>query len=185
VPSDKEILELFASSQTKNRAFELLLQKYNKRVYWQARRIVINHDDADDVVQNTFIKVWQNLADFRDESQLFTWLYRIVTNEALQFLKRKKQNLRIEFNEIYNELSNQLEAGVYFNGNKAQLALQQAILKLPEKQRLVFNMKYFDNLKYEEMEQILGTSTGALKASYHHAVKKIEEILKSSLNVSF
>ncbi|MFN4084213.1 MAG: RNA polymerase sigma factor [Bacteroidia bacterium] len=178
---DSEIFQAFLNTNTKHKAFEILFDKYAKKLYWVARRIVINHDDADDVMQNTWIKIWNNLSGFKEESKLYTWLYKITTNESLLMLQKKKQNLSID--DYQETLSNQLQAGVYFNGNKVQLALQQAVLQLPEKQRLVFNLKYFENMKYEDMEKILDTSIGALKASYHHAVKKVEEILKTNLNV--
>lgn len=180
--SDSEIVSKFKEPQNKHEAFKLILQKYQRKVYWQARRIVINHDDADDVVQNTFIKVWEKLDAFREDSQLFTWLYRIATNEALAFLQKKKADRNVSMEEMQEQLGEQLAAGAYFNGNKLELTLQQAILNLPDKQRLVFNMKYYENLKYDEMEVILGTSVGALKASYHHATKKIEEYVKRTLN---
>jgi RNA polymerase sigma-70 factor (ECF subfamily) len=137
------------------------------------------------VVQNVFIKVWQKLDGFKAESALFTWLYRIATNEALQFLQKKNQQLWVNLDDVYSNLENELKADMWFNGSKTQLLLQEAILTLPEKQRLVFNMRYFDELSYEEMSEILNTSQGALKASYHHAVKKIESILKQSLNVLY
>ncbi len=181
--SDQDILQAFSQPNKKNKAFELLLEKYTQRVYWHVRRIVINHDDADDVVQNVFIKVWQKLDGFKAESALFTWLYRIATNEALQFLQKKKQQLWVNLDDVYSNLENELKADSWFNGSKTQLLLQEAILTLPEKQRLVFNMRYFDEVSYEEMSEILNTSQGALKASYHHAVKKIEAILKQTLNV--
>jgi RNA polymerase sigma-70 factor (ECF subfamily) len=180
--TDKHLLEKFKTTATKKEAFQLLLEKYNRKVYWQVRRIVIDHDDANDVVQNTFIKVWEKLESFREDSQFYTWLFRIATNEALAFLQKKRSARNISMEEMQEELSNQLEAGSYFDGNKTERILQQAILTLPEKQRLVFNMKYYDNLKYEEIESILGTSVGALKASYHHAVKKIEQFVRQSLN---
>lgn len=180
--TDKRILEKFKNTSTKKEAFKLLLEKYNRKVYWQVRRIVIDHDDANDVVQNTFIKVWEKLESFRENSQFYTWLFRIATNEALAFLQKKRSARNISMEEMQGELSNQIKAGSYFDGNKTERILQQAILTLPEKQRLVFNMKYYDNLKYEEIESILGTSVGALKASYHHAVKKIEQFVKQSLN---
>jgi RNA polymerase sigma-70 factor (ECF subfamily) len=180
--TDKKLLEKFKDQITKNEAFQLLLEKYNRKVYWQVRRIVIDHDDANDVVQNTFIKVWEKLESFREDSQFYTWLFRIATNEALAFLQKKRSARNISMEEMQEELSNKIEAGSYFDGNKTERILQQAILTLPEKQRLVFNMKYYDNLKYEEIEAILGTSVGALKASYHHAVKKIEIFIKQALN---
>jgi len=172
---DKEILEGFRNEETKNRCFEQLIDKYQRRIYWHVRKIVIAHDDADDVVQNTFIKVWSSLDGFREDSKLFTWMYRIATNEAINFLNKKKANLYNDWETVEYSLSETLVDDPYFNGNDIQMKLQQAILTLPEKQRLVFNMKYFDEVKYEEMSEILGTSVGALKASYFHAVKKIEK----------
>jgi len=180
--SDKELIAQFKGEGGGEGAFKLLLNRYSRKVYWQVRRIVINHDDADDVVQNTFIKVWEKLSDFREESLFYTWLYRIATNEALAFLNKKKAGLNMNIEELQGHLSNNLQASGYFDGNALELVLQQAILALPEKQRLVFNMRYYEHLKYEEMEAILGTSVGALKASYHHAVKKIEIKVKQSLN---
>jgi len=138
---------------------------------------VIGHDDADDVLQNTMVKVWRSVGNFRAESGLYTWLYRIATNEALTFLKQKKKRTFAPWVDVEQKISETLESDAWFNGDEIQLKLQQAILKLPEKQRIVFNMKYFDEVKYEEMSKILGTSVGALKASYHHAVKKIEAML--------
>jgi len=177
--SDKEILEEFKDERSRNHAFSKLVNKYQQRLYWHIRRIVIDHDDADDVLQNTFIKAFSNLNKFRADSQLYTWLYRIATNESISFLKRKKKNLFVSFDDVVHGLASTLEADPEMSGDAIQLKLQQAILKLPNKQRLVFNMKYFEEMKYEEMSQILGTSVGALKASYHHAVKKIEADLKS------
>lgn len=180
--TDKHLLEKFKNTSTKKEAFQLLLEKYNRKVYWQVRRIVIDHDDANDVVQNTFIKVWEKLANFREDSQFYTWLFRIATNEALAFLQKKRSAVNISIEEMQEQLSEKLQSDNYFDGNKTERILQQAILTLPEKQRLVFNMKYYDNLKYEEIESILGTSVGALKASYYHAVKKIEQFVRQSLN---
>lgn len=177
--SDAEILALFHDLNSRNKGFELILDKYQKRTYWHIRRLVINHDDADDLVQNTFIKVWENLSNFREDAKLFTWIYRIATNESLHFLQKKRT---VPMDEVDAELVANLETGSYFNGNDAELKLQTAVLTLPEKQRLVFNLKYFENMKYEDMEKITGTTTGALKASYHHAVKKIEGFLAHSLN---
>lgn len=181
-PSDKELVQQFKATDTRKEAFRAILNRYSRKVYWQVRRIVVLHDDADDVVQNTFIKVWEKLSDFREDSMLYTWIYRIATNEALAFLQKKKADRYVSMEALQEDLGEQLVAGNYFNGNRAELILQQAILTLPEKQRLVFNMKYYDQLKYEEMEAILGTSVGALKASYHHAVKKIEEYVRHALN---
>lgn len=176
--SDKDLLEMFRKSETKNYAFNLIVRKYQERLYWQVRKIVICHDDADDVIQNTFLKVWGALEFFREDSQLFTWLYRIATNEALSFLKKKKTKFFLPMVDVEQQLSRTLETDPYVNGDELQLKLQQAILKLPEKQRVVFNMKYFDEMKYEDMSEVLGTSVGALKASFHHAVKKIEKFLE-------
>jgi len=174
---DAEILSKFQDERTRNQAFNLLLNKYQQKIYWHIRRMVIDHDDADDIVQDVFIKVWKNLPGFRNDSQLYTWMYRIASNECITFLNKKKQknNISIE-DEAYN-LADTLADSSYFNGDAAQKKLQQAILTLPEKQRLVFNMKYYEDMKYEEMSQVLGTSVGALKASFHLAVKKIESIL--------
>lgn len=173
--TDTEIINAFGNTNTKHKAFEWLLDCYQKRTYWHIRRIVINHDDADDVCQNTMIKVWENLHQFKSDSKLYTWIYRIATNEALTFLNKQKNHQSIENTSA--ELMGHLTASSYFNGNAAELKLQQAILLLPEKQRLVFNMKYFENMKYEEISEVVGTSVGALKASYHHAVKKIEDFV--------
>ena len=176
--SDKELLERFRTPDTKNYSFNLLIRKYQQKVYWHIRRIVIDHDDADDVTQETFIKVWKNLENFKEESQLFTWIYRIATNEALSHLRKKRNKFFIPIMNVERKLERTLIDDNFFSGDEIQLKLQKAILTLPEKQRLVFNMKYYDELKYEEMSEITGTSVGALKASYHHAVKKIEEYIK-------
>lgn len=176
--SDKELLAMFRDEQRKNYAFNLITRKYQERLYWHIRKLVISHDDTDDLVQNTLVKAWKGLTDFREESQLFTWLYRIATNEALTFLRKKRTRLFLPLVDVEAQLSDTLESDPYFNGNELQKKLQKAILKLPEKQRIVFNMKYFEELKYEEISAILGTSVGALKASYHHAVEKIEKFLK-------
>ncbi len=177
---DKEILEMFAGTTDSNRAFRLLVEKYNERLYWHIRKIVISHDDADDVLQNTFVKVWKGLRNFRYDSELFTWMYRIATNESITFLNNKKKMAFSTGSDIEDILLNNLESDVYFDGNKIEKELQKAVLKLPERQRIVFNMKYFDNMKYEEIADIMEVTVGALKASYHHAVKKIQETLKLS-----
>jgi len=171
---DREIVEGATIAGKKEEAFKQLVGKYQERLYWHIRKIVISHEDADDVLQNTLIKVWKSLPDFRSESGLYTWLYRIATNEALTLLKQNKRRILSPSGDQEMRLSDQLEADPFFDGDEASLKLQRAILKLPEKQRLVFNMKYFDEMKYEEISAILGTSVGALKASYHHAVKKLE-----------
>ena len=176
---DAEILRKFQDEKTRNEAFNLLLKKYQQKLYWHIRRMVIDHDDADDLIQDTFVKVWKNLPGFRSDAQLYTWMYRIATNECITFLNKKKQKNNIPLDDVAYELADTLADSSYFNGDQAQLKLQQAILTLPEKQRLVFNMKYFDDMKYEEMSEVLGTSVGALKASFHLAVKKIEAFLLS------
>jgi RNA polymerase sigma factor (sigma-70 family) len=176
---DAEILSKFQDEKTRNEAFNLLLKKYQQKLYWHIRRMVIDHDDADDLIQDTFVKVWKNLPGFRNDAQLYTWMYRIATNECITFLNKKKQKNNIPLDDVAYELADTLADSTYFNGDQAQLKLQQAILTLPEKQRLVFNMKYYDDMKYEEMSDVLGTSVGALKASFHLAVKKIEAFLLS------
>ncbi len=153
------------------------MEKYQERLYWHVRRIVISHDDADDVIQNTFLKVWKNLENFRRDSGLFTWLFRIATNEALTLLKKQKRNHLLPWSDYEKYLEENLESDTYFSGDALARKLQKALIRLPEKQRLVFNMKYFEEMKYEEMAAILNTSVGALKASYHHAVKKLEKYL--------
>jgi RNA polymerase sigma factor (sigma-70 family) len=175
--TDKELLENFRVEATKHYAFNLLMRKYQQRLYWHIRRIVIDHDDANDIVQNVFIKVWKALDKFREDSQLYTWLYRIATNESISFLNNKKKRFFIPIIDVEHELSNNLSNDGNFTGDKIMMKLQQAVLKLPPQQRIIFNMKYFDGLKYEEIAAILNLTTGALKASYHHAVKKIEKQL--------
>lgn len=177
---DKEILELFKSEKTRNTALTHLIDKYQKRLYWHIRKIVIDHDDSDDVLQNTFIKVWKGLENFREDSQLYTWIYRIATNEALTLLRQKQKANTTSLHPIEYQLSKSLESDNYFEGDEIQLKLQQAILTLPEKQRIVFNMRYYDETPYEKMSEILETSVGALKASYHIAAKKVEEFLIST-----
>ncbi len=178
--NDKELLEFFRDKDKKNYAFNLIMRKYQEKLYWHIRKIVIKHEDANDVIQNTFIKVWGNLDNFKEESKLYTWLYRIATNESLSFLKKKKTKYFLSLVDYENQLKETLVGDKYFNGDEIQLTLQKAILTLPRKQRIVFNMKYFDEIKYDDMSEILGTSVGALKASYHHAVKKIEKFVKEN-----
>lgn len=178
---DALIISKFADERTREEAFGHLLEKYQQKLYWHVRRMVINHDDADDVIQDVFIKIWRNLDKFRKDSQLYTWLYRIATNECITFLNKKKQKQNLSLDDDSSAyLTESLSDSSYFNGDQAQMKLQQAILTLPEKQRLVFNMKYFEDLKYDEISEIVGTSVGALKASYHLAVKKIEQFLTTN-----
>ena len=177
---DRKLINDLKDENRKDLAFHTLVKIYQERLYWHIRKIVMNHEDADDILQNTFIKVWKSIGNFREESSLYTWLYRIATNESLTFINSNKRKSFVSMNETSEILMNNLESDPYFEGDEIQLKLQKAILKLPEKQRIVFNMKYYDDLKYEEMAEILGTSVGALKASYHHAVKKIEFMLKEN-----
>ena len=166
--------------ETASLGFSLLVKTYQERIYWLIRRMVVNHEDTDDLVQETFLKVWKNIGNFKGRSALFTWIYRIATNEALGFLKSKKRKLIISFETLESHLSRSLNSDNYFTGDEIQKKLQQAIIKLPEKQRIVFNMKYFEELKFEEISAIMGTSVGALKANYHHAVKKIENFMREN-----
>src|ERR1035437_6380786 len=162
-------MERFRNLDTRNYSFNLLIRKYQKKVYWQVRRMVISHDDANDVTQETFVKVWKHLDHFKEESQLFTWIYRIAINESISFLRKKRTKFFLPMVDVENSLSNSLKDDNFFSADEIQLKLQKAILKLPEKQRIVFNLRYYDEMKYEEMSEILGTSEGALKASYHFA----------------
>jgi len=176
--ADREILDGLKEEKTRNLAFQNLVKAYQERLYWHIRKIVLTHDDTDDVLQNTFIKVWRNLDNFREESSLYTWLYRIATNESLTFINSTKRRSMIPMNDTSEFLLNNMVSDEFFDGDEIQLKLQEAILTLPDKQRIVFNLKYFEEMKYEAMSEILETSVGALKASFHHAVKKIEEHLK-------
>lgn len=178
--NDKELLLQFHQADTKERAFTAIIKKYKEKLYWHIRRLVVAHDDANDVLQNVFIKVWNGLANFREDSQLYTWLYRIATNESLSFLDQQKRRSTVSMDEEGSEaLTNQIKAESNFDARKLEWRLQLAIQQLPEKQRLVFNLRYFDEMPYQEMSRILDTSEGALKASYHHAAKKIEEFIKN------
>ncbi|MBX2945522.1 MAG: sigma-70 family RNA polymerase sigma factor [Cyclobacteriaceae bacterium] len=174
---DNELLSKIRNPETRNYGFNMLVRTYQQRVYWHVRKMVIDHDDADDLTQEVFIKIHRYIDTFREDSQLFTWIYRIATNECLSFLNRKKKRFFLPIGDVTAELSGKLDSAAHISGDEIQLKLQKALLKLPEKQRLVFNMKYFDDLPYEEIAKITETSVGALKASYHHAVKKIEDFL--------
>jgi RNA polymerase sigma-70 factor (ECF subfamily) len=175
---EKELVADLKTEGKREMAFHILVKTYQERLYWHIRRMVINHDDADDILQNVYIKVWKNVDGFREDSSLFTWLFRIATNESLSFLQKNRRQSVFSSNEITEHISEVLEADKYFDGNDLQKKLQAAVLQLPDKQRVVFNMKYFEEMKYEEMSEILQTSVGALKASYHHAVKKIEDFFE-------
>ncbi|NMH26191.1 RNA polymerase sigma factor [Flavobacterium solisilvae] len=177
---EKVFIAELLNPKTQNEAFQKLLREYQKPLYNHIRNIVLNHDDADDVLQNTFIKVFQNLKNFKGESKLFSWMYRIATNEAISFLNQKAKKNNTTSEELLSKIVDNLKADSYFDGDEIQFKLQKAIANLPEKQQLVFKMKYFEEIKYEDMSEILGTSVGALKASYHHAVKKIEEFMNGN-----
>ena len=177
---EQEFIKRLLNPKTQNQAFKQLLLDYQRPLYNHIRNIVLNHDDANDVLQNTFVKVFQYLKNFKGESKLFSWMYRIATNEALTFLNQKAKINGISSAELQNKTIDNLQADVFFDGNEIQIKLQKAIAILPEKQQLVFKMKYFQELKYEEISAILGTSVGALKASYHHAVKKIEAFVTAN-----
>ncbi|MEB8329457.1 RNA polymerase sigma factor [Flavobacteriaceae bacterium KMM 6897] len=177
--SEASFVDQLKDKVTQSQAFEVLINTYKERLYWHIRRIVLDHDDTDDVLQNTFIKVFRNIDGFKGDSKLFSWMYRIATNEAFSFLKAKSKKMGVSNDALQTQIVENLQADVYFEGEEIQLKLQKAIAELPEKQKLVFNMKYFEELKYDEISEILETSVGALKASYHLASKKIEAFLKN------
>ena len=174
---EKDILNKIKDPASRDTGFNLLVKAYQQRLYWHIRKMVIDHDDADDLLQEVFIKVWRNIDRFREDSNLFTWLYKIATNECLNFLKRNKKRFLFNLEDINNELHAKIDSGPYISGSEIQMKLQKALMKLPDKQRLVFNMKYFEDMKYEDIAKITDTSIGSLKASYHIAVKKIEEYI--------
>ncbi len=176
--TETTLVSALKDSQTKDAAFKELINLYKERLYWHIRKIVISHDDADDVLQNTFIKVFKNINQFKENSKLFSWMYRIATNEALSFLQKKAKQNNVDINEYQYQLTSNLESDQWFSGDEIQIILQKAIATLPQRQQLVFKMKYFDEMKYQEIADILETSVGGLKASYHHAVKKIEAFVK-------
>lgn len=176
----KKLLEQFQNKAAKAAAFSELVKTSHEKLYWHIRRIVLNHDDADDILQNTYMKAWNGLSSFRGESQITTWLYRIATNECLTFLTKERMKNITSSLDAEDILLRKMEGDAYFNGDEAQKLLQEAILTLPEKQRIVFNMRYFQEMSYEKMAEILNTSVGALKASYHYAVKKVELFLKEN-----
>lgn len=175
--ADVELLRQFRTEHSRESGYTGIIRKYQEKLYWHVRRMVVDHDDANDVLQNTFIKVWNGLDNFREDARLFTWLYRIATNESLSFLDQKKRKGAISISGMEENLSNTIKADKDFDAQKLEWKLQLAIQQLPEKQRIVFNMRYYDEMTYEDMSQVLETSAGALKASYHHAVKKIEDFI--------
>jgi RNA polymerase sigma factor (sigma-70 family) len=177
---EKDFIQELLNPKTQNSAFQKLLRDYQRPLYNHIRNIVLNHDDADDVLQNTFVKVFQHLKNFKGESKLFSWMYRIATNEAITFINNKAKRHNTTSEALQTKIVDNLKADDYFDGSEIQVKLQKAIVLLPEKQQLVFKMRYYEEIKYEEMSEILGTSVGALKASYHHAVKKIEDFMKTS-----
>lgn len=179
--NEKEIIALLQDPVRQKEAFGCIVNEYSEQLYWQIRRMVLSHEDANDLLQNTFIKAWINLDYFRAEAKLSTWLYRIALNECLTFLNKQHAINQFSIDEADAAMVNRLESDSYFNGDETQVLFQKALQTLPEKQRMVFNLKYFQEMKYEDMSEILGTSIGALKASYHHAVKKIENFLKECL----
>ena len=174
---DRELLSKIRNPDTRNYGFNLLVRTYQQRVYWHVRKMVIDHDDADDLTQEVFIKIHRHIDGFREDAQLYTWIYRIATNECLSFLEKKKRRFFLPIGDVAGELAGKLDRSDHVSGDEIQLKLQKALLKLPDKQRLVFNMKYFEDMSYEQISEITDTSVGALKASYHHAVKKIEDFL--------
>ncbi len=178
--TEEELQKELSQPNKRAKAFSVAVRSYQERLYWHIRKMVLSHEDANDVLQNTFMKAWNGLDSFRGDAQFSTWLYRIATNETLTFLTNKRMRNTNSIDDVEDTLLQNLKADNYFNGTEIQMKLQEAILTLPEKQRLVFNMKYFDDITYIKMEEILGTSVGALKASYHHAVKKIEKFIEES-----
>ena len=174
---EEVLIERLKDPLTQEASYRLLISTHKQRLYWHIRKIVLNHENADDVLQNTFIKVFRHIDGFKGESKLYSWMFRIATNESISFLKKEAKHLRVDMKTLQEQRVDNLKADVYFDGDEIQLKLQKAIIRLPQKQQLVFNMKYFDDLKYEEISEILDTSVGALKASYHHARKKIELFL--------
>ncbi len=177
--AEEALIDQLKNPDTREKAFAVLVNTHKERLYWHIRRIVLNHDDADDVLQNTFIKVYRNIEGFKGDSKLFSWMYRIATNESLTFIKQRAKKSGVGDEAFKTKMVENLEADVYFEGDEIQLQLQKALATLPDKQKLVFNMKYYQEMKYEEISEVLETSVGALKTSYHLAVKKIEAYLKA------
>lgn len=181
---DKQLLEMFALVEQRDRAFSLILEKYSRRVYWVIRKMVVSHYDTDDLVQNVMMKLWTALPTFRGESGLYTWIYRIAVNESLSFLRSKNSRFFVSLSadDQIRELTDILATDTLYDGDRIQRALDRAVLRLPAKQRIVFNMRYYDKMPYETIEAVLGTSQGALKASYHHAMKKVEQYMEEEIS---
>lgn len=177
--SDAELLVEFRNPASKEKAFNTIIKKYQEKLYWHLRRMVVEHEDANDILQNVLIRVWNGLENFREDSQLYTWLYRVATNECLTFLEQQKKRTTVSLSDVESGLENKIRADQHFDGNKLEWKLLLGIQQLPEKQRIVFQLRYYDEMPYEEMSRVLETSEGALKASYHHAVKKIEDYIKN------
>lgn len=177
---EEELVKQLKNKRTQEKAFLILMSEYKERLYWHIRKIVISHDDADDVLQNTFVKIFRNIANFKENSKLYSWMYRIATNESITFINKRAKQKILDISEHQHHLAESLQDDVLYTGSDIQLILQKAIATLPQKQQLVFKMKYFDEIKYSDMSEILGTSVGALKSSYFHAVKKIEKIITSN-----
>ncbi|MBL7767130.1 MAG: sigma-70 family RNA polymerase sigma factor [Chitinophagaceae bacterium] len=176
---DQELLDMFRKPESRERAFSILVKKYQERLYWHIRRMIIHHEDTNDILQNMLIKVWRNLENFRQDSGLYTWLYRIATNETLTYMDQQKRRSSYSLSDHESALSNSLKAQSGFDPNKLEWKLQMAIQSLPEKQRVVFNLRYYDEMPYDKMSEVLETSAGSLKATYHHASKKVEEYIKN------
>lgn len=175
--SDADLLQLFKMTGSREQAFTAIVRKYQQRLYWHVRRMVVRHDDTDDILQHVFIKAWRGLDQFRSESGLYTWLYRIATNETLTWIDQQKKRTFLSLSDYESKVEQTLAAEPGFDASKLEWRLQQAIQKLPEKQRVVFTLRYYDEMPYEKMSEVLDTSVGALKASYHHAVKKVEKFI--------
>lgn len=178
--SEKQLIVQLQNPKNQDKAFRVLMGLYKERLYWHIRNIVKTHDDADDILQNTFIKVYRNIKNFKGDSKLYSWLYRIATNESITHINKKAKQQHISVEDIQLQLADSLHSDNYFSGDEIQIKLQKALAQLPQKQQLVFNMKYFEGMKYNAISEVLGTSVGALKASYHHAVKKIKNHLIKS-----
>ncbi len=176
---ERELIALLQSGKNQDLAFRELLNQFQEKLYWHIRRMVIHHEDANDVLQNTFIKVFRNIKHFKGDSKLYTWLYRIATNETITYINKQKRKMATGIDQEDGSIAAQLKADSYFDGDEAQIKLKAAIDTLPEKQKLVFNMRYYDDMTYLDISEVLETSVGGLKASYHHAVKKIEHFIKT------